>query len=305
MSHLNHFLTIVLFFIQFYPICYAEITFDGTTGPKIELSGPDYLISADNGKLRGNNLFHSFDKFNLNKGESATFTGANLSIEKSIENIIGRITGDSRSEINGLLKSEIPNADLYLLNPNGFLLGSKARLEINGSIYLSSASYLRFSGEQKFYANTSKSTIFSSAPPEAFGFLKFKHNIGKIKIRDFNNNNKYEGYNKKIVNEGEKLTIIGANDIKIINSKLYAPKGDINIVSAASNGEITSYDVTDNTLTGFGNVEIIDGTLDVNARERKSGSIVILSGHFFMTNSKIKNLGVTGTGNIKITFGSV
>jgi len=273
-------------------ICHAEITFDNSFGSKIELSGPNYEISEDNGKPIGNNLFHSFETFNINKGESAIFTGTS-----SIENIISRVTGNSKSKINGLLRSSIPNANFYLLNPNGLFLGKNARLEINGSIYLSSANYLRFSDKRKFRTN-SKALIFSSAQPEAFGF--FKYNIGEIKINGFDNNGDEIGYSE-IVNDGEKLTIIGTNNVKIIDSKLYAPQGNINIVSTASDGEIILSDITENTLTKLGNVEISNGSwLDVNTKQDKSGSVVILGERFFMDNSDIRNSGVTGTGNIEI-----
>jgi len=55
----------------------AEVTLDGTLGRGGALPGPDYLIGADLGQQRGGNLFHSFQDFNLNRLESATFSGPN------------------------------------------------------------------------------------------------------------------------------------------------------------------------------------------------------------------------------------
>jgi len=37
-------------------------------------SNPNFVIPESLGKLAGNNLFHSFSTFNIDKGESATFT---------------------------------------------------------------------------------------------------------------------------------------------------------------------------------------------------------------------------------------
>ena len=56
-------------------VSHAQITLDGSLGPQGPLAGPDYAIDAKVGQLRGNNLFHSFGQFNVQTGESATFTG--------------------------------------------------------------------------------------------------------------------------------------------------------------------------------------------------------------------------------------
>jgi len=127
----NSLIFLGILIIQLFSTSHAEITLDGSLGPQNELSGPNYTIDADKGTLMGNNLFHSFQTFNINHGESATFIGPD-----NVANIIGRITGGSASQINGTLESTIPHADLYLLNPNGFVIGSSAYLNINGSLYL-------------------------------------------------------------------------------------------------------------------------------------------------------------------------
>ena len=50
----------------------AEVIFTET--PDQTLSG-DMVIDAAEGSISGSNLFHSFDTFNVQIGESATFTG--------------------------------------------------------------------------------------------------------------------------------------------------------------------------------------------------------------------------------------
>ena len=59
-----------------YSAC-AEISTDGSVGPALSLNGPDYQVTADLGRQMGDNLFHSFSTFNINAGESATFSGPN------------------------------------------------------------------------------------------------------------------------------------------------------------------------------------------------------------------------------------
>src|SRR5262245_64959673 len=103
------------------PASHAQITLDGSLGPRGALTGPHYAIPDSVGQSRGPNLFHSFGQFNLSRGESATFTGPN-----TIANIIGRVTGGSPSSIDGTIRSQIPGANLYLLNPSGVLLGPNA-----------------------------------------------------------------------------------------------------------------------------------------------------------------------------------
>ena len=55
----------------------AQITLDGSLGPRGPLTGPNYRIGAELGQIRGGNLFHSFGEFNVPTGGSATFTGPN------------------------------------------------------------------------------------------------------------------------------------------------------------------------------------------------------------------------------------
>jgi large exoprotein involved in heme utilization and adhesion len=43
----------------------AQIVTDGSVGPKVSLSGGEIKIGADLGTRRGDNLFHSFEKFGI------------------------------------------------------------------------------------------------------------------------------------------------------------------------------------------------------------------------------------------------
>ena len=89
----------------------ADVATDGTAGPRVRWSG-NFEISADLGTRAGRNLFHSFERFDLAAGERATFSGPD-----EIRNVIRRVTGDARSDIDGTIRSTTPGADLYLLTP--------------------------------------------------------------------------------------------------------------------------------------------------------------------------------------------
>ncbi|MDM8566665.1 filamentous hemagglutinin N-terminal domain-containing protein [Candidatus Halobeggiatoa sp. HSG11] len=173
---LQYILTVLLL------ICHstnAEIITDGTLGQQINLPGPDFQITSNQGQQYGDNLFHSFQDFNLNSSESATFSGSN-----SVQNIISRVTGGNPSNIDGLISSTIPNADMYFLNPYGVIFGPNAKLDVQGSFHVSTADYLRLGENGRFDAHNPSDSILTVAPIESFGFLT--NSAASIEITDSN-----------------------------------------------------------------------------------------------------------------------
>lgn len=150
-------------------ISYASVSTDGTMGPTVSLSGPDYLISHDLGSFCGKNLFHSFQDFSLAEGQSATFTGP-----ETVANVINRVTGGKISSIDGLLRSQIGNADFYFINPAGVVFGPNAQVDVPATFHVSTADELRFADESEFSATNPKASTLTVAQPEAFGFLSVR-----------------------------------------------------------------------------------------------------------------------------------
>ncbi len=72
--------------------------------------------------MRGCNLFHSFQEFNVDEGRGVYFSNPD-----NIVNILSRVTGDNISQILGTL-GVLGNANLFLINPNGIVFGPNARL---------------------------------------------------------------------------------------------------------------------------------------------------------------------------------
>lgn len=144
----------------------AQITIDGTLSPALNLSGPNYQIGPDLGQQQGGNLFHSFKEFNLQRFESVTFYGPH-----HIQNVISRVTGGNPSNIDGLIRSTIPNADMYFLNPYGIVFGPNAQLDVLGSFHASTADYLRLKDGGHFDARQPNNSLLTVAPVETFGFL--------------------------------------------------------------------------------------------------------------------------------------
>jgi len=162
---------VVLYFVG--SVVHAEIVLDGSLGSTDSLAGPEYKINQDLGRTTGNNVFHSFETFNVNTGESATFFSS-----PAVENIISRVTGDQASWIDGPLRGRLSGTDslssanLYFLNPNGILFGPKASLNIGGSFHASTAEQLEFDNGEVFSTRADAGApMLSAATPEAFGFL--------------------------------------------------------------------------------------------------------------------------------------
>ncbi|MBX2866165.1 MAG: filamentous hemagglutinin N-terminal domain-containing protein [Leptolyngbyaceae cyanobacterium MAG.088] len=131
-----------------------SISIDGSTSTV--LSGPNNCVTGDctitgglqDGSGSGPNLFHSFNRFNVETGATVTFT------DPGVDNIFSRVTDISSlnaSNIDGTLKVD-GTANLFLLNPNGILFGNNATLDISGSFLSSTADSLLFQNGTTFDA---------------------------------------------------------------------------------------------------------------------------------------------------------
>lgn len=249
---------------------WAEVILDGSLGPEISLPGPDFSITADLGQQKGNNLFHSFHSFNLNEGQTAKFSGP-----ASIQAIIGRITNQKPSFIDGQIISTIPHADLYLLNPQGFFLGENASLDVGGSFYLSTANELYMTDDNQFNAHLEKTDILTSAPPEAFGFLDPQP--GKIHIN-----------NSHLATPSGKTLSLTAQELLIEGGHLQAVSGRIDLVALAYGNNFMSIPAGFrlDPQSQFGDITLTNkATIDVG--REGAGNIFIRGERFVLDNSDI------------------
>src|ERR1043166_9323875 len=145
----------------------SAITSDGSMGSTIIQGGTSYNITG--GTRNGSNLIHSFGLFNVGTSDTANFlndTGL------ATTNILGRVTGGQQSSIFGTIKTtNFGAANLFLINPAGWLFGPTASLDVGGSFHVTTADYLKFADWVKFHADLSKQSVLTSAPVSAFGFL--------------------------------------------------------------------------------------------------------------------------------------
>jgi filamentous hemagglutinin family protein len=251
----------------------AQITLDGSLGPRMPLTGPTYRIEATMGQIRGRNLFHSFGQFNVRTDERVTFAGPN-----TIANIVSRVTGGSPSSIDGTMGSDIPEANLYLLNPAGVMFGPNARLDVSGSFHVSTADFLRFTDGAKFFVSMGQDSVLTCAAPTAFGFL------GPMPAPITIQGSGLQGA------PGSALAVVGG-DITLGGGRLQATSGRIQLASVASPGEVVfsplelAPDLQVDSFTRLGQIKLSQVSLLANGNG--GGTVLIRGGRLVADNALI------------------
>ncbi len=259
-----------------------HISVDGRLSPAQTLIGPNYSIGANLGKQIGGNLFQSFGIFGLATGESATFSGP-----ATVTNVIGRVTGGSPSSINGAIRSTIPGANVYLINPAGIVFGPNAAVNISGSFHASTADYLKLSDGSRFQASSPDGSTLTAAAPAAFGFLNAAPPAITV-------NGSTLG-----VSAGKTLDL-AAGPVSMAGGALQAGSGTLRVVGVAGTGEVPvdPLNASALTVTQFAPVSFTQGAaLSANnfSGAGGSGSVLVTAGAFTLSAASISAL--NGSGN--------
>ena len=190
------------------------------TVPDPNTGGTIQPINQNNGQAAGNNLFYSFNQFNIGSGDTAYFN-----FTQNWENVITRVTGGAVSFIDGTLRvggnrevggtpadaiagaTTITNAakNFFFINPSGITFGPGSVVDVPGSFYASTASTLNFSDGSSFRADGTQPSVISASSPVSFGFLGNETGalvLNQAKVQVFND---------------ETLALVG-HDISIDNS---------------------------------------------------------------------------------------
>jgi len=250
---------------------YAEVVMDGRVGQladgqKVPLEDQKFDIKQNYGLTSETNVFHSFRTFDINEGQTAIFRA-----DPSITNVLGRMTGGTKSSIDGTLSimDESNNkvgASLYLLNPSGFVFGKNATLDLLGSFHASTADRIKL-GEEVFYADPDKGPIplLSVASPSVFGFLEdSKHASIEIQGNTIKNSTFYAPHGQ--------IKVATEEDLTIEDSVLYAPNGQIDI--SAKNVNLVNLTISDKFLNPIGQSRNEIGNINVTGGKEK-GTISI------------------------------
>jgi filamentous hemagglutinin family protein len=202
---------------------------DATLGNEGSIVEPRSGFDAiQGGATRGTGLFHSFSEFNVGDRGSVQFVA-----RPEIQNIFARVTGGNGSNILGAIGTGVEKGDgslggttasLFLLNPNGIVFGSNAKLDLAGSFLATTASSFKFGGSQAFSAvNPQAAPILTVSAPIG---LQFGQKVGGIEVN---------GATLQTSTIGHSLSLIGG-EVKITGSRLFGFAGQLD-VGAVGAGE--------------------------------------------------------------------
>jgi filamentous hemagglutinin family protein len=331
-SSIVHLINICLYSIGFIcvsnKISLAQVTSDNTVNTQVNQNGNVAEITG--GETKGSNLFHSFQEFSIPTGNEAFFNN-----ESAIANIFSRVTGNTVSQINGLIRAN-GNANLFLINPAGIIFNENASLDIGGSFLATTANSIQFNdGDFSAIAPGEKPILTISVP---IG-LSFDENPGEI----INNSEANERRGLEVAT-GNNITLLGGN-ISFESGTVTAPGGIVNLggltvpglIAIREDGSLTFPEdvakaditlsngaVTNVRNTGGGKIAVNARNLELTesselragiasdsaSNNAQAGDIEInLTDNLNLNNSNITNTvqaeGVGNSGNINITTGSI
>ena len=266
----------------------AQVVPDSTQGAESSVVTPNIEINGqmsdriDGGAVRGVNLFHSFQEFNVPELRGVYFTNPT-----GIENILTRVTGSNPSNIFGTL-GVLGNADLFLLNPNGILFGPNASLNLNGSFLTTTADRFLFNNGIAWGVSD------PSAPPlleinVPIG-LQFGQTPGTIEVQGTGNNLTFDNQTFSTIRDrrplgldvptNESLTMIGG-ELLFTGGNVTAPGGRIDLGSVAGGSRITltpnnpGWQVSYENATGFQDITLSQAASIDASDAALSGDILI------------------------------
>ncbi|WP_293076713.1 filamentous hemagglutinin N-terminal domain-containing protein [Okeania sp. SIO3B5] len=190
---------------------------DGT-GTTVNQNGNQFNIQGGTRSTDGRNLFHSFDQFNVNSGQTANFLTT-----PDTRNILGRVTGGNASIINGLIQVIGSNSNLLLMNPAGMIFGPNASLNLPASFTVTTATGIGFNSNNFWF--------------QAMGTNDYSNLVGNPSGYRFNVSNPGAIVNEGnlSLNPGENLTLLGGT---VINTGELSTAGG-NVTIAAVEGGST------------------------------------------------------------------
>ena len=240
------------------------------------------------GGASGTNLFHSFGEFGVPANNIANFLNETA---LPTTNILARVTGTNGnnptlSSIYGTIRTtDFGNANLFLMNPAGFLFGPNATVNVGGMVAFTSADYLNLTDNARFNAipNAGADALLTALPVASFGFLG--SNPGAITVQG----------SQFSVTDGQSISLVGGNIViesgtpeggTTQPARLMAPGGQINLASVASPGEVSAGDFIPTSGMTMDNIALSQGAiLDVSGDG--GGTVRIRGGQFIMDQAAV------------------
>lgn len=182
-------------------------------------------------------------EFNINTSHGAYFTNP-----IDVTNIFTRVTGANPTNINGTL-GVLGNANLFLMNPNGIVFGTAAKLDLKGSFFGTTANNIKFADGSEFTISNQNTPVLSVSVPVGLGFGS---NSGAItnQSRTTNSNGQIVGLQ---VQSNQTLGLIGG-EVTSSGGYLTAPFGRIELGSVGAGNQVYLTPHNNSFALGYANV---------------------------------------------------
>jgi filamentous hemagglutinin family protein len=259
------------------------------------------------GAIRGSNLFHSFQEFNVEAGRGAYFFNS-----AGIDNIFSRVTGENPSNILGVLGTlGAGKADLFFINPNGVLFGPNSFLDVDGSLVVTTSDDIAF-GETGVFGTTNPEipAQILTVNPSAFLFTAIAPNTGITNQSAFVSPNNPPFVNGLRVLDGFSLLLLG-DEIRLQQGTLNAAEGRIELLAIGEPGSVgltIEGDRLDLAVPANLNLSVVSlsqGTIDTGGIQNSAtagGDIQIQGGQVTLDNTVVvsQNFGDQDNGEISL-----
>ncbi|MCP6760534.1 MAG: filamentous hemagglutinin N-terminal domain-containing protein [Fischerella sp. CENA71] len=254
----------------------AQLTPDTSLGSESSIVNPnvvDGIDRIDGGAIRNSNLFHSFRDFNVDAGRGVYFSNP-----AGIANILTRVTGGNRSNIQGVL-GVLGNANLFLINPRGISFGPNASLDLRGG---------------SFFSTTADSVLFdnfefSASNPQPVPQLTINIPIG-LRFRDnpgsITNNVDTLGFG---VQSGKTLALVGGN-VSLDGGIVYAPGARVELGGLSQAGTVG--------LNPDGSLSFPSAVAKADVSLQNLATVYVVGGGGGSINVNARNLDISGGGDI-------
>jgi filamentous hemagglutinin family protein len=281
----------------------AQLVGDRTLPNNSRVTMQDNIRVISGGTQAGSNLFHSFSEFSVPTGSTAFFNNAT-----QIQNILTRVTGNSVSNIDGLIRAN-GTANLFLLNPNGIIFGSNASLNVGGSFLATTAKAIGF-GNLGFFSAEAPNvpSPLLTVNPSALLFNQVVAGITSQSIAPAGLNPIGEATYGLRVPDGQSLLLVGGdisvdglgigNPVDEVNGGgLKAYGGRIELGGLAGAGTVGLFVDGNNLSLSFpigvprANVSLTN-VADLNVRAGGGGSIAVKAQNFSMAGVSVLLAGI-------------